>query len=269
MLRDRVISGVLVAALLLAVIVGLPNRQFGLAIMILFILGGWEWAALTSLKKPLPRLGYVVVLVALMLLLWSQPYASTQWLLIVACVIWALLMVALAAYTHEAGQPPRWQAGLALLGLLLLPAAWLAFVRLHAIHYLWLIYFLTICVTADSMAYLTGKLWGRNKLAVDLSPGKTREGMFGGLAGVFGLSILAALFWQHNVFDAISLVFLSLIAGLASVEGDLFESLLKREAGVKDSGALLPGHGGVLDRFDSHIAASPVFFIGLNWILSR
>ncbi len=268
MLRDRVISGVLVAALLLAAIIGLSNRSFGLVIMILFILAGWEWAGLTSLKKPPLRIGYTAALAVVLLWLWSRPYASTQWLLAVSCVIWALLLAALAAYVHRAGDPPRWQAGLALLGLILLPAAWLAFARLHAAHYLWLIYFLTLCVTADSMAYLTGKLWGRNKLAVNLSPGKTREGLFGGLAGVFALSIVAALAWQHNVFDAISLVFLSLITGLISVEGDLFESLLKREAGVKDSGTLLPGHGGVLDRFDSHIAASPVFFLGLNWIIS-
>ncbi len=267
MLKERILSGGVLAALLLAAIIGLPNRAFGIAAMLLFGLAAWEWAALTSLKAQPWRFAYTLAVVAILIGLWRYPGSALShgWV-ITAAIIWCLMVPVLAAYVHTAGRPPRWQPLLAALGGVLLPAAWLSFVALHKMHFGWLLYFLTLCVAADSMAYLTGKMWGRHKLAPDLSPGKTREGLLGGLGGVVAVAIVTVLYLQPTVFDAISFLFLSLITGLFSVEGDLFESLLKREAGVKDSGTLLPGHGGILDRFDSHIAAAPIFLIGLRWL---
>lgn len=268
MLRQRVASGLALAAIMLAAVIGLPERLFGLAAMLLFVLGAWEWARLTSLSKPLYRVLYTLLLTVILLLLWSQPHRPELiWILGMVSLLWFLLLAGLAAYVSEPNGAPRWQPLLAIAGIVMLTAAWLAFVKLHNLHFGWLLYLLVLCVTADSMAYLVGKMWGKNKLAEHLSPGKTREGFFGGLAGVFALSIVVVLFFQPSIFDAISFVILSLITGVISVEGDLFESMLKREAGVKDSGTLLPGHGGILDRFDSHIAAAPVFFLGLNWML--
>lgn len=116
--------------------------------------------------------------------------------------------------------------------------------------------------TADSFAYFAGRRWGRVKLAPQISPGKTREGVYGALIG----SALcgALLHWLRPETGSLSvLVLLSVTIALFSVVGDLFESLLKRQAGLKDSGTLLPGHGGVLDRIDSLTAAAPVFLFGL------
>ncbi len=268
MLKQRVASGIVLAAILLAAVIGLPERLFGFAAMILFVLAAWEWARLTSLAKPLYQVLYTILLLAILVVLWPQlNRPEVMWILGLVSVLWFLLLAGLAAYVSEPESKPRWQPLLAVAGIVMLSAAWLAFVKLHQLHFGWLLYLLVLCVTADSMAYLVGKMWGKNKLAPQLSPGKTREGLLGGLAGVFALSIIVVLFIQPSGFDAISLVLLSLITGLISVEGDLFESLIKREAGVKDSGKLLPGHGGILDRFDSHIAAAPVFYIGLNWVL--
>jgi phosphatidate cytidylyltransferase len=117
----------------------------------------------------------------------------------------------------------------------------------------------------DSGAYFTGKAFGRNKLAPELSPGKTREGMFGGVAGAVVWSILGAWFFDLPATDWLYFILLSLVVAFMSVSGDLFESLIKREAGMKDSGDILPGHGGILDRVDGLIATLPIFTLGIFW----
>ncbi len=268
MLRQRLISGGLLALFLLAVILGTGTPTVAAVFAVLFLIGGWEWARLTGLATPATQAAYLVALAALGALLWQGRAAPLgQGWLMAAVVLWLALLVPLAGYRqHAPGGAPRWQWPLRALGLLLLPAAWLAFVGLHARAPGWLLYLLALCATADSMAYVAGRRFGRHKLAPELSPGKTREGLLGGLLGVGLLAVAVALALPWPPAQRVSLVLLSLLAGLVSVEGDLFESLLKREAGQKDSGRLLPGHGGILDRFDSHIAAAPFFVLGLNWI---
>ena len=121
---------------------------------------------------------------------------------------------------------------------------------------------------ADSAAYFVGKRFGRNKLAEQLSPGKTREGVLGALAGTLILSFIGLWIWRAELQFGLAIYFvlLCLLSALISVVGDLFESLLKRNAGKKDSGKLIPGHGGVLDRIDSLLAAAPGFMLGLYWL---
>ena len=155
-----------------------------------------------------------------------------------------------------------------LCGVLLLSAAWLSMVELKALESgdAWLLLILLIVWAADIGAYFSGKRWGRVKLAPHVSPGKTREGMYGGLVAV-GLTVLAFSWWNELTFSSVVyLMLLSLVVGLVSVMGDLFESLLKRHAGVKDSGTILPGHGGVLDRIDSILAAAPLYYLGLTFL---
>lgn len=268
MLKQRLVSGVVLAAIVVAALIGLNSTGFAIAAAILFLLAGWEWAALTSFAEQPQRAIYCALLAVLMGLAWLiLDSAVISGFLFIVVLIWLFLLAFLTVYSHSEGAPARWQLPLALSGLIFLLAAWIAFVKLHEIHTGWMFYLLLLCVVADSMAYLVGKMWGKTKLAPDLSPGKTREGMLGGAAGVLALAVVVALWVGLPTFQAISFVLLSVLAGLVSVEGDLFESLIKREAGVKDSGKLLPGHGGVFDRFDSHIAAAPLFYLGLTWIL--
>ena len=268
MLKQRIASGLVLAAFILVAVIFLRNSWLALALAIIYVPAAREWARLTSLQSSANRWEYVVVAVVFCISLWvvRDSVFAMLWLL-AAVVVWMLVLVLLANYRQEAGQPPRWQPTLGVLGLLLLTAAWLAFVKLHAIHYAWLLYIMILCGVADSMAYFAGKRFGRSKLAPELSPGKTREGMLGGLIGVLVFALGFGLWWGFSAPQLVSFLLLSLLTGLVSVEGDLFESLIKREVGVKDSGWILPGHGGMLDRFDSHIAAAPVFYIGLNWIL--
>lgn len=269
MLRQRFISGMLLGIILVAVVILAPPLQFAIAFALLFAIGAWEWGRLTSIENLMLRAGYLAAFAAVIAVLWWQRESSLAniWLLL-AALFWFSIFRVLHHYHQSQDHLPRWQLKLSLAGLLLLPAAWLAFVELQALHPGWALYIMVLCGVADSFAFLFGKLFGKHKLAPQLSPGKTIEGALGGIGGVLVLAILAGVFWQAFApRQLLAFVALSLVAGVISIEGDLFESLIKREAGQKDSGRILPGHGGILDRFDSHIAASPLFVLGLQRIL--
>lgn len=269
MLKQRLVSGLGLAVVMLAIIIWLPTAWVAIAMAVLFLAGGWEWGKLTSVSTPSGRWAWLALLTAWIGLLWYFRDTSFAWYwLLVALAGWLAAVVLLAGYQQNETVGPRWQLLLGAAGLLALPAAWLAFVSLHAMHFGWLLYIMVLCTVADSFAYLFGKRYGKRKLAPELSPGKTREGMLGGILGVFMLAVITMFMLDWPAASRVSFILLSLLAGLLSVTGDLFESLMKREARVKDSGKVLPGHGGVLDRFDSHIAAAPLFFVGLGWIMN-
>ena len=155
---------------------------------------------------------------------------------------------------------------MALLGVLALVLPWLAVVILHGSGEqgpIWVLVMMIVIWTADSTAYFAGRRWGRRKLAPAVSPGKTWEGLWGALV-VVSLGLCGLAWWLgEGLVTGLSLLLLGLIVTLASVLGDLFESVLKRTRGVKDSGNLLPGHGGMLDRIDGFTAAAPLFTLGI------
>jgi phosphatidate cytidylyltransferase len=146
-------------------------------------------------------------------------------------------------------------------GLLVLVPAWLALVRLHAIAPNLMLFLLLLVVAADVGAYFGGRTFGKHKLAPQVSPGKTWEGVYGGLIAGALLAVIGVFWFRMSIAPFIALC---VVVVIASVIGDLTESLFKRHAGLKDSGSLLPGHGGVLDRIDSVTAAAPLFLIGLE-----
>ena len=152
-----------------------------------------------------------------------------------------------------------------LMGLLVLIPAWLALLRLQAQNPWWVMYVMGIVWGADTGAYFAGRKWGQRKLAPDVSPGKSIEGVIGGLSVTLVLAIVVAVQIEMNLFRALCFVFLTGFVCLVSVLGDLLESMMKRHRGIKDSGNILPGHGGILDRIDSLTAAAPVFLLG--WYL--
>lgn len=267
-LRTRAATAALLVPLAVSAVLWLPERLFALLFGAVACLGAWEWTRLAGWRRPATRLSYVLA-TALLLALAGEVLALPAARLGLSALALGWWLVALAwVVRYERGGPggvPRPPVAL-LVGWLTLVPAWAALVHLHGqgVHGPWLVLFLLGLVSgADIAAYLAGSRWGRRKLAPRVSPGKTLEGLGGAL--VFALLLGAGLApLLAGVVGRPAFLLLCLGTVLASVLGDLAESLFKRMAGVKDSGSLLPGHGGVLDRIDSLTAAAPLFALGLT-----
>lgn len=260
MLKTRILTAAILIGLLLVVLLWLPPWATWVAMTAAVLAGAWEWSAFLRLQKMPGRVLYVALIAACLPVLWqlTQNTAGLRLVLFVALLWWvvALLWVMLAPRRVTA-----WSAGAA--GVLALAPAWMALVRLRddmPRGAQWVLFALCLVWAADIGAYVAGRSFGRVKLAPLVSPGKTWEGVAGGLL----FSALVAL-WGSWWFAVPVLKFVPLCLGVIafSIVGDLTESLLKRFAGLKDSGTLFPGHGGVMDRIDSLTSAIPVLLLGL------
>jgi len=280
-LKQRIItaSALIIAALIFILIFSTP--WFAVASLVLVVtIGGLEWADLISLDSF--RKGLYV---AGMLLLSYLSYISSEisWIFVTIGFFWLLAnIVFLIKYkkdslfytatpelnnsTSEAIEKNFRSIYLNVSGYFVILSAWSAAVILHSQSPYLLLLIVFLVAAADSGAYFAGKKFGKNKVAVNLSPGKTWEGVLGGVIAAFVLTIIGGALLGVSGSQFGGLLFLAVICALVSVVGDLFISLLKREAGVKDSGQILPGHGGVLDRVDGLIAALPIFALGLHWL---
>lgn len=270
MLKQRLLTAALLVPLVVWGILALPTGWLAALFGLFLLQGGWEWSRLMQLKSPAVRFAYVgLLLAALGAAWWLWQREDEAWLALpVLSLFWWLLAVAwVLGYPHSAR---RWSAPLVqgVVGLLVLLPAWMAVVGLHANGEQGprlVLYLLSLIWVADSGAYFGGRRWGRRKLAPQVSPGKTQEGVFAALFLGTCYALLAASLFQLPNGQWLPFTLLSLVTVMFSVLGDLAESMFKRHAGVKDSGTLLPGHGGVLDRIDSVTAAAPVFVVGL-WL---
>jgi phosphatidate cytidylyltransferase len=261
-LRKRIITAVILAVLFLGVLLWLPPVATVIVVTALVLTGAWEWSAFLRPTAGIARVAYVALLAVLLLgarYLAIDPEAR-HFILITALVWWT---IALGWIIFAPRSVARWSAGLA--GVLALVPAWVALVWLRYLPngQYWVLFTLLLVWGADIGAYFAGHRFGRTRLAPDVSPGKTWEGVVGG----FALSAIVAV--AGSAWFALPLyafVPLCLAAVGFSIVGDLTESLLKRFAGVKDSGTLFPGHGGVMDRIDSVTGAAPVLFFGLTML---
>jgi len=261
------------AGLFLLAIALLPLPGLAVLFGILIGLGAWEWSSLAGWRHTALRALYVLLVTAAMIALYwlcglgGQPLREdVQPLLGVACLWWSFALLWIRGYPASA---VLWKPSLTrgAMGLLVLVPGWLSAVYLLSFPLgAWLMVVLVLVVAAaDIGAYFTGKRFGRHKLAERVSPAKTWEGFWGGVAAC---TLLALVLWYclPSEFEHIglsSVIVVVVITGLASVTGDLTVSMVKRESGVKNTGSLLPGHGGVLDRLDSLCGAAPVFSLGL------
>ena len=273
MLKQRILTALVLVPLVVAGVLGLGTWSLGGVFAAVILLAGWEWAALAGLAPTPARIGYVAVLVLLMAVgvpLLVAP-AGALWLPGLALVGWLLAAVWIVTYQRCAGTRPGTPGAwpLRLIGVVVLVPPWIALVTVHGsgVHGPWLVLFLLVLIwTADSGAYFAGRRWGQRKLASHVSPGKSWEGVAGALTlgGLFTLVAGSGFGYSGGALAAFLLLGLATV--VVSVLGDLFESLVKRYCDVKDSGSLLPGHGGVLDRIDSLTAAAPFFAVGLAWL---
>lgn len=269
-MKQRVLTALVLLPPAVAAVLWLPTDWFMSLVALILLLGMWEWSRLGGLPKPHQRALVLLVHAAAMALLarlaWPQGFA---WVAGVGVLWWLLACVWLrrTALAHAANR------GNALLkvaaGLLMAVPAWAATAMLHGDGELgprWLLYALCLVWAADTCAYFVGSRIGGRKLAPSISPGKTWAGFWGGLGGVMLAALIAIPLLGLDARHTLPMLLLALVTGVASVVGDLFESMIKRHSGAKDSGALIPGHGGVMDRVDSLLAALPVFALGKLWL---
>ena len=265
MFKQRVITAVALAAAFLAMLLNLSALAFSLVISLLVVIAGWEWSNLMKLSSAVGKAGYLLLLSLSMAaashwlgLFERFDQARAQQMFQVAAALWAIIFLWIQGYPSSA---ILWAARpmLGLLGLLLLTFTWAAVASiLHHESGQWLLLLaIAIIALADIGGYLAGNLLGKHKLAPIISPGKTWEGFAGGMS--FQLLLIVGLVIVLPDVVLSSLFILIIPVALYSVLGDLFESMLKRHSGVKDSSQLLPGHGGVLDRIDGIMAALPLF----------
>jgi phosphatidate cytidylyltransferase len=264
MLKQRIITALILAPLALCGFFLLEGGSFALFIGAVVVLGGWEWARLSGFEAQSSRILYAVVVAALLFLLYLLPDLA-PWLL-VAALIWWLMATWLVLTFPESSA--HWASAICklVIGLLILLPAWQGLVLIKQMPLgNWLILSVMILVWgADIGAYFSGKAFGKRKLAPKVSPGKSWEGLYGGLAACLLITAGVGVYRGWSLGEIIFALVSAAIVVLISVVGDLTESMFKRKSGVKDSSNLLPGHGGVLDRIDSLTAAIPVFAL-LLW----
>lgn len=259
MLKQRVLTAIVLIAGFLGALFFSPDIFWLLLIAAVSGVAAWEWAGLVRMASSFRALFVPATTVASAVLGHLATSASgcysTLVLYVTGLLFWALVVPAWFRFRWTPGP----LAGLITGWVVLLPVA-VALVHLRAVNVWLLLIVMALVWVADIAAYFAGKSFGRVKLAPTISPGKTREGAYGAFIGVFVCGLILSLMTDGGA-DGISsfgLVVLLPIFTALSIEGDLFESLLKRQAGLKDSGTLLPGHGGVLDRIDSLTSTMPL-----------
>ncbi len=257
MLRQRVITAVIALAVLALVLFVVPPIAAELVIALVILAAAWEWSGFLGSKSLATRIFYVIFIAALMAAVGMVWPDGVERVLQVAVVWWLLALIWTFVFPTAIPVFLRW-----ICGALVLVPLYTALVLLYQATPSLLLFVLLIVWAADIGAYFVGKRFGRVKLAPGISPSKTWEGVIGGLVLVVLLALGRSIWFETDL--AVIIPFCLAVAGV-SIVGDLTVSMFKRTAGLKDSGTLFPGHGGVLDRVDSVAAAAPLFAIGLSW----
>jgi phosphatidate cytidylyltransferase len=273
-LKQRLITALLLLPLVLGAAIYLSSIWLGAVLGVVVLLATGEWARLVQWDKPYQQWAFASSVALLSVLgLWGllhfSPAAAA--LASLALIWWVYAFMDLLLHGSHASGLYRWRAGRLIIGVFVFVPAWLASVYLHEsdpMRPAALLFVFTLVWLADSAAYFVGRAWGRTPLAPRISSGKTVEGLLGGLAAVVVLAYFCGtMIWRFSGLTLILWVAWGGVTMFFSVVGDLVESKIKRLAGVKDSGSLLPGHGGLLDRIDSLTAAIPTFTCGWLFFL--
>lgn len=265
MLKQRIIT----AALLIPIVVGLlfylSHPVFSVLSGLIVLMAFMEWMSLMQIRSIGGRLFYLFIMLTLMASLGfvpgNQVVPVAFGLFLLAMVWWLIATVLVLMYPRGAAFWAHNKLITGVMGVMLFLPCWAAMNFLRSAPYgaFILLYVLVLIWGADTTAYFVGKFWGKTKLAPAVSPGKTWEGVFGALAYTAILSLIVSLLAQPSFIIILLAMCSSLTTVIFSIFGDLFESAMKRQVGCKDSGNLLPGHGGMYDRIDSLTAAIPVY----------
>jgi phosphatidate cytidylyltransferase len=264
------LTALVLAPAAIALVFLAPEWVFRLAVAILLMTGSWEFHRLANLRPPVSWMffGIQAGLIALMHLNWAALSGYATAVLTAGGLAWGLMFLRLAGYREEQEADSRFEAASFISALAAITFCWFALSWLrNQAHGEFLILLLLIIIwAADIGAYFSGRLFGKTKLAPSISPKKTWEGVVGGLL----LAAIAATLMSRYVpsveASVVSLLALTVVTVLASICGDLFISVHKRTVKLKDAGKLFPGHGGVLDRFDSLLPGSVFFALGARFL---
>jgi phosphatidate cytidylyltransferase len=257
-LKTRIITAIVSLLILGAVLFVVPPVVARLVIAFLVLAGAWEWSGFLGLSGKAGRDFLVSLVGGLFAIVALALPESAELVLQIACGWWFIAFIWTFLFPTAIPIVIRWLAG-----VVVLVPLFVALLFLYSVSPQILLFALLIVWVADIGAYFAGKQFGRVKLAPSISPGKTWEGVFGGLVMV---ALLTAVWTHFAGMDLAVMLPFCLAVGALSVVGDLTVSMFKRTAGVKDSGKLFPGHGGVLDRIDSVSAAAPLFALGISWL---
>lgn len=281
MLKQRIATALVLLIGLIAMTTSLGLEAFAAITGALVLIGAWEWAAFASLGDK-SRLAFVGTLALSIALLWfalgvgGEPGYDAGFALgfsLLGALFWVLMFAAIASFPQSTD---AWndKSRISVMGMLSLLCTWVGLVTLKALlpNGALVIMLIIMVAAVDVGAFFTGKLFGKRKLAPALSPNKTWEGVWGGVTLNVAVSIVFAILLDSCVqafalIDYVIFAALALIVAFFSVVGDLAESMLKRNKELKDSGSILPGHGGLLDRIDGLMAATPICVSVLTLLL--
>lgn len=268
--RSRLATGLGLAAATVGLILLLGDIWIELVFAGVAVWAAWEWIRLLPTRKAFLATA-VVAMSLLFLSLWltrfftaGEPagyFSSLLGVFLYLTIIWWAGMFFLVSAYSAAWHSASWLHWYFRIGVpVVLPGAWVAITGLTPVD---LLYLLLLISVSDIAAYYAGRWWGKRKLIPELSPGKSVAGLWGGLVSATLVALAAGSGLKSGTIEVVYFVLASVFTVLVGVIGDLGISMLKRIAGQKDTGTVLPGHGGILDRADSTLAAAPVFFIAL------
>lgn len=269
MLKQRIITAAILIPLVIAVIFLLDAKWFSILFAVFVAIGAWEWAGLCKLSEKHRYLYSLVAVLILAVLYYSNNSSAYHVIISSGVAYWFFAILLVLFYQNQRNFLPKSSLPLLLIGLLLLIPMWSSLTILKsfpAIGAQLLMFLLLLIWSADTAAYFAGKKWGKRRLASRVSPGKTWEGTIAGIVAGSIVALSYVIVFNDKITHELMFVGLSVVTVVISVVGDLMESMVKREADIKDSGSILPGHGGVMDRIDSLTAAGPVFVLGLIYL---
>lgn len=281
MTKTRVLAALVMAPAVIAAVLLLKTPWLMLFSAVVCLAALWEWLKLVDVEDSLARSILLACNLAVMVaLVWGSRSAQTRALplfeviAVLGVVFWLLSLLWMLHFDFASGTGGKARAAKLIAGTAAVVPAWCSLALLHAEQPhgpAWLLLVLVLVWAADSGAYFTGRRFGGQwfggrKLAARISPNKSLEGLLGGVVLAAVVAVAGAVMLDVATAKLVSVILVAMVTVLFSVAGDLFESLLKRHAGVKDSGTLIPGHGGILDRVDSLLAALPVFAVGKAWL---
>lgn len=263
----RILTAIPLILLVLIALFYTSERGFAIVTGLVFLYAAYEWANMIALTLTQKILFFIVTSVLFLLSRWMHPLIlvslSALWWLSVPTLLYRFNNT---AHKAELAHKHFLQAGI---GIFILLSAWVSLNVIRSFPYgpVLVLFNLLLVWTADSAAYFVGKQWGKRKLASNISPKKTLEGFGAALLASLLVALIEGVILQFPPIPFIKFCILGVLTGAGCVIGDLYESMVKRIYKVKDSGSILPGHGGLLDRIDGLLAATPFFTLGILWLV--